>query len=384
MQIIAPLTAAIERSSPIVRSGRVMQLEGVFDVAPSERSTVTWRVSLPLHERPWHVGLIVGPSGCGKTTIARELFGDAYVRGFDWDPDHSLIDAFPDALSIKEITLLLSSVGFSSPPSWLRPFHVLSNGEQFRTLIARALAEKPELAVIDEFTSVVDRTVAKIGSTAIAKTVRRREGRFVAVSCHYDIEAWLDPDWVYEPATGHFQWRSLQRRPPIELAICRVPHQAWAIFAPHHYLTASLNHSATCFGAFVEGNLVAFDAWLPFVGKLSHGVGRRGHRTVCLPDYQGVGIGNALFERIAAMWRGLDYRAFSGTGHPAEIARRIKSPNWKMTRMPGRTARNHHSRGSHAALDRSRSSNRLMASFEHIGPPMPRAEAQAQLDAWSL
>ena len=60
---------------------------------------------------------------------------------------------------------------------WLRPFHVLSNGEQFRATIARALAESAkgrELVVIDEFTSVVDRTVAQIGSAAIAKTIRRR------------------------------------------------------------------------------------------------------------------------------------------------------------------------------------------------------------------
>ena len=43
----------------------------------------------------------------------------------------------------------------------------------------------------DEFTSVIDRTVAQIGSSAIAKTVRKRKQKFVAVSCHYDIEEWL-------------------------------------------------------------------------------------------------------------------------------------------------------------------------------------------------
>jgi ABC-type Mn2+/Zn2+ transport system ATPase subunit len=83
-----------------------------------------------------------------------------------------------------EITALLSSVGFSSPPSWLKPFHVLSNGEQFRVTLARILAEAPELAVVDEFTSVVDRTVAQIGSHALAKTVRAGNRCFVAVSAH--------------------------------------------------------------------------------------------------------------------------------------------------------------------------------------------------------
>jgi ABC-type molybdenum transport system ATPase subunit/photorepair protein PhrA/GNAT superfamily N-acetyltransferase len=371
MQITTALKADIKRTSDIIRSGRVLQLEGMFDVAPAEQSALSWNVTLPLHERDWNIGLIVGPSGCGKSTIARELFGDAYVHGFDWDEKKALIDSFPDNMGVKDITLLLSSVGFSSPPSWLRPFHVLSNGEQFRATIARALAEKQQLAVIDEFTSVVDRTVAKIGSTAIAKTVRRNNGKFVAVSCHYDIQEWLDPDWIYEPASNTFLWRSLRCRPPIELEISRISHEAWSTFAPHHYLTSSLNTSAFCFGAFIDGQIVAFDAWLPFFGRLAYGKARRGHRTVCLPDYQGVGIGNALFETVSAMWRGLGYRAFSGTGHPAEIAKRKKSQNWKMTSAPSR-----HARGNHS-MDKTRATNRLVASFEHIGKPMPHEQAQA-------
>ena len=375
MQITTALKANIKRSSEIIRSGRVLQLEGLFDVSPSEQSALSWNVNLPLHEKEWNIGLIVGPSGCGKSTIAKELFSDAYVHGFDWDANKALIDSFPENMSVKQITMLLSSVGFSSPPSWLRPFHVLSNGEQFRATIARALAEKQEIVVIDEFTSVIDRTVAKIGSTAIAKTVRRSKGKFIAVSCHYDIEEWLEPDWIYEPASNTFTWRLLCRRPTIDLEIKRISHEAWKIFAPHHYLTASLNTSAFCFGAYINGQIVAFDAWLPFFGRLKYGKARRGHRTVCLPDFQGVGIGNALFETVASMWRGLGYRAFSGTGHPAEITKRIKSPNWKMTSAPSR-----HAKGNHS-VDKTRATNRLVASFEHIGTPMPKEQAELLLNS---
>ncbi len=60
---------------------------------------------------------------------------------FAWLTDRSLVDAFPAELSIREITGLLSSVGFSSPPSWLKPFQVLSQGEQFRARLARSMAE---------------------------------------------------------------------------------------------------------------------------------------------------------------------------------------------------------------------------------------------------
>ncbi len=370
-------TIEITRSTPIVRSARVTQLEGMFDVPPSARSEVRWKAALPIEARPWQIGLIVGPSGSGKSTIARELFPEELVHGFDWPADRSLVDAFPKGLSIKDITLLLSSVGFSSPPSWLRPFAVLSNGEQFRATIARALAERPELVVIDEFTSVVDRTVARIGSAAIAKAVRRRAGQqFVAVSCHYDVVEWLDPDWIYEPATNGFQWRLERRgRPPISLEIARVGSAAWKLFSRHHYLTASLNRSATCFCAFIEGRPVAFDAWLPFIGRLKDDRrARRGHRTVCLPDFQGVGIGNALFNFCASLWAGLGYRAFSCTGHPAEINRRLRSPElWRLTRAPSRTARDSvHADRRFSKLRNARASNRLTAGFEYVGPRLAR------------
>jgi hypothetical protein len=94
--------------------------------------------------------------------------------------------------------------------------------------VARALCDPAPLVVIDEFTSVVDRTVAQIGSAAVAKAVRRTPGKqVVCVTCHYDVEEWLCPDWVVEMPTGNFARRSLQR-PPIELEVARVHSSAWA------------------------------------------------------------------------------------------------------------------------------------------------------------
>src|SRR5262249_46391701 len=144
----------ITRSSPVKRTPRVQQVEGMFDLKATKNSEVTWNVRLNLPDQ-WNIGLIVGPSGSGKSTVAKHLFGEALCLGFTWPQDRSILDGFPK-MPIKEIVLLLSSVGFSSPPSWLRPFHVLSTGEKFRVETARALAENKE-CVIDEFTSVVDR-----------------------------------------------------------------------------------------------------------------------------------------------------------------------------------------------------------------------------------
>jgi energy-coupling factor transporter ATP-binding protein EcfA2 len=367
----------INRSSPIERTARVQQLEGMFDVAAAARSEESWRVDLPLEAKPWNVGLIVGPSGCGKTTIARELFNGALAGDFAWSPTRSIVDGFPAGMGIREITLLLSSVGFSSPPSWLRPYAVLSTGQQFRVTMARALAEMSDLCVVDEFTSVVDRTVAQIGSCAIAKTVRRRKQKFVAVSCHYDIEAWLDPDWVFEPAENRFQWRLLRRRPPIELVIRRVHASAWELFAPHHYLTATINKSSVCYCAFLKDQPVAFHALLAFVGRLRTAQkAMRGSRCVVLPDFQGVGIGDALMTFDASIYAALGYRVFRPTGHPAEIASARHNPLWTMIRAPSRNnggVRPDGKRFGHAT-------DRITASFEYCGPPLALAAARALAD----
>jgi ATPase subunit of ABC transporter with duplicated ATPase domains len=125
----------VVRSSTIVRTARVLQLEGLFDVPPSAKSQERWTADLPLEDRDWSIGAIVGPSGAGKSTLARELFGQAVVEGHDWPSDKSVVDGFPAGMSIKDITALLSSVGFSSPPAWLRPFGVLSTGQQFRVML---------------------------------------------------------------------------------------------------------------------------------------------------------------------------------------------------------------------------------------------------------
>jgi ABC-type nitrate/sulfonate/bicarbonate transport system ATPase subunit len=347
----------------------------LFDVAPSPRSESNWSITLPLEDQPWQIGLVVGASGSGKTTLAREAWPAApFVSanvGYDWPADRAVVDGFPAELSIKDVTAALSSVGFSSPPAWLRPFRCLSTGEQFRATVARALCDPAPLVVIDEFTSVVDRTVAQIGSAAVAKAVRRTQGKqVVCVTCHYDVEEWLCPDWVVEMPTGNFARRSLQR-PPIELEVARVHSSAWALFKPHHYMSAEHHKSAYCFCGFVQRRPVAFCSVLHFPHPIRPGW--KEHRTVVLPDFQGVGLGNLLSEFVASLFKatGKPYR--DTTGHPAHVRHRLKSPLWKATRgmsrmRPGTTS-GPITRTSH--VKRTHATDRLTMSFEYVGPARP-------------
>lgn len=319
----------IVRDSPIIRTARVVQLEGMFDLPPSERSKLTWEVNLPIEEREWNVGLIVGASGSGKTTIAREFFKDYIIDDFNWSKDKSVIDEFPKDMSIKEIIELLTSIGFSSPPAWLRNYHVLSNGEKFRVFIARALAERKEITVIDEFTSVVDRTVAKATSYTVQKYVRRYKRKFIAVSCHYDIIEWLMPDWIYDAGSKTFTWSDgVRRRPEIEIKVVRTDISAWEFFKNHHYLTSRLNRTARCFVAFWGNDPIAFCSVQAVVTAKPVW---RISRMVVLPDYQGLGIGKFLITYIASLY------ATKGTvtvvmSHIGMLNALLRSPYWKLVR----------------------------------------------------
>lgn len=323
---------SVKRSSPIVSDSRVKQLEGIFDIPPSRTSLVEWKVDLPIEEKSWNVGLIVGPSGCGKSTVATELFPAKMISGFDWAKDKAIVSCFDKKLPVKDVTDALSAVGFNSPPNWLRPFHVLSNGEQFRVTMARAISECHDVFVIDEFTSVVDRKVAQIGSHAIAKAVRKSGKQMVAVACHYDIIDWLQPDWIYEPATNSFQWRSLRRRPTLDVTVQRVDRAAWDLFKKHHYLSSDLGSAAQCWLAMQDGYPVAFVAMMhmPHPTRSSWRVSR----IVCMPDYQGIGVASLLLDYVAGIYRCTRKPVNITTGHYGLIGSLAKSKCWKMKKKP--------------------------------------------------
>lgn len=369
----------LERSVDIVRSPRVLQVESIFDVPPAKRSSHTWHATLGYDERPWQIGLIVGPSGSGKTSLLRDLFGEP--RTPRWDDKRSVIDCFAEALTIREISGWLSSVGFSTAPAWMRPYSVLSNGEQFRVTVARLLAEAgPDVpVVVDEFTSVVDRQVAKVTSAAVAKAVRKRPGyQLVAASCHYDIIEWLQPDWTYSPGDNVFSWRDPGQRPDMFLECWRTDKEAWRLFGHHHYLSTDYNHGAKAFVGYLEGHPVAFNSIMPRAGHVDVW---RGYRTIVLPDYQGVGLGHAFNEMLASVVKAAECRYIGTSGHPAMLYHINRSPLWQITRKPGlavpmgRTSTKQH-------LHRTAPTTRLTASFEYVGPAYPgftKAEARAWL-----
>src|SRR5688572_8607126 len=115
----------IKVECPVHDSFRVQQVAGMFDVPLAEKASEQFSVELPGAEEPWDIGLIVGPSGSGKSTVAGRFYASELYRGADWPADKAVIDCFGN-LPVRQVVELFTAVGFSSPPSWVKPYAVLS------------------------------------------------------------------------------------------------------------------------------------------------------------------------------------------------------------------------------------------------------------------
>jgi ABC-type glutathione transport system ATPase component len=182
-------------------SERVREIIKYFDLQGSSVKE-EFKGSIDL-DFDWNIGLIVGNSGTGKTTIAKQLFGEENIVNHKFG-NKSIVDEFPENIHIDDIIKSMMSVGFSSPPSWLKPYHVLSMGEKMRVDLSYSLLTNNQTIVFDEFTSVIDRITAKYGCELFEKKVRQMNKKFVGISCHEDVLEYMNPDWVFDTNTMEF------------------------------------------------------------------------------------------------------------------------------------------------------------------------------------
>lgn len=346
-----------------------------FDIQDKEKTTVKIENNLNI-DFDFNIGVIYGGSGEGKSTLLK-TFGE--IPNPKFPEDKSLISCF-DFLEPRQAGELLAAMGLSSIPTWLRPFHTLSNGEQYRASLAYCVGKaKPgEMILVDEYTSVVDRAVAKAMSNALAKYVRRNNKKIVLASCHFDIMDWLCPDWIYSPNKRRIErFDSPRQRPAIELQVFRCKYDCWKIFKQHHYLTEDLNKAAKCFVTMWDNKPVAFNAILPFPhGSLQNAF--RMSRSVVLPDYQGLGIGGKLMDYFAALYKKDGKSFYYKASNPALWAQSEKTGLWsrvsdntnveKIRKTNARLKKNSIEQTGYEAAGMKLFKESITRSYKYIGP----------------
>ena len=274
--------------------------------------------------------LIVGTSGSGKSTILNTLGNSSQIQ---FNPQVNVIENFATAERGEE---LLLACGLRTIPAWFRTPNTLSNGEHHRFVMALCLDQG--INAIDEFTSVVDRDTAKSLALSIRKYYDRRgttDPLYIA-SCHRDIVEWLDPDYVYDTDLCVLENRRsphrLGTRPNLALTIKSTSVHYWKYFSRFHYLDTAISKSAHYYVLLLDDKPIGFHAAIHSTNRDIHSYWR-GHRTVILPEFQGMGIGTAFSDAIAEMYVSRGMRYFSKTAHPSFGEHREKSDLWRPTSM---------------------------------------------------
>jgi broad-specificity NMP kinase len=356
------------------------KLAAVFDYVIKDES----EPSIPefLLERcqsNFKLAYIVGDSGSGKTTMIKNLhknYGwnildsiseivkkriivDQNIHGVNIKSsnidnltkiDTPLASFFP---TTEEAIERLCMAGLCSVPTWFRPYHMISAGEQFRASIALGLTNK---TIIDEFTSNLDRLTARSLASALNKYICKNSFQnIICAGCQYDIIHWLNPDFIYDLNSKDFillhvtlpRWKLLVQFNLDEVTIASKNiddkvlvlrcsnRDRWKHYAQHHYLSESVLNNARCWEAFVlienVERAIAFIAICTMPSSATIKLAVREHRLVVLPCFQGTGVGIVISETLADCYCNEGYRYFSKTTHPRLGMYRDKSSFWRAT-----------------------------------------------------
>jgi len=323
-------------ASPVATSFRATKAANSLDIDSEKKSIHNFEVKADL-ESPFNIGLIVGASGSGKTTLVKHIYGDKCFKEI-LDINQPVIDQFPDSMSYDECAAMLCGVGLTAVPCWIRPAYTLSNGQRARAECALQMARDDiEMIVIDEWTSVVDRTVAKVMSHCIQKHARKTGKKIVLLSCHYDVIEWLNPDWVIDANKQEYNdrrslWRDFERTEKLHFEIRETDRSTWKFFSRYHYLSESYPGGFTkTYGLFVDNNQIGFQC---FANYVPHRKGTKmilhSNRVVIHPDYCGFGLGLQMTDACAESLKNQGYEIFAKFSSIPMYNARKKSTKWKL------------------------------------------------------
>ena len=331
-------TYSVHLSHDVARSFRCTKAANSMDINQEEKSRHDLSVTADI-EAPYNIGLIVGASGSGKSTLAREIYGRC-DDGIEIDDSATVLDQVPDALEYAQCAELLCGVGLTSVPCWIRPMNTLSNGQRARARVALALARGSDgEIVIDEWTSVVDRTAAKIMSACVAKYARKRNAKIVLLSCHRDVIQWLNPDWIIDCDTAEYTdrrllCRSYQRKEKLQFEVRECDKRAWSMFSRYHYLKNNLPCGRVFYYGLYDGarqiGFMCFNNIVPHRDKTKPMI-MHYNRLVVLPDFCGAGIGVAFGDACAQIVCDKGYAIAATISNASVIAHMKKNNKWVFT-----------------------------------------------------
>lgn len=191
-------------------SSRVLAVAEAFGLGVDEEQVFTVFQDFHLEIEPGNIVLVLGESGGGKSLLLRMIAGEMEGLG-EFRP---IIDAskvkvrrglpLVDTLGrdVSDAIEKLSLAGLNEAYLFLRSYEELSEGQKYRYRIARLLNSRARTWVLDEFTSTLDRTTARVVAYCLQKAARRGGVTVLAATTHEDVLEDLNPDVVVRKGFG--------------------------------------------------------------------------------------------------------------------------------------------------------------------------------------
>lgn len=332
-------TYHVKLESAVSNSYRCKRAADSLDIDVNKKNIHELHIQADL-KTEFNVGLILGASGSGKTTLAKKIFGEKCFETI-LDQNKPIIEQFPTNYDYDTCASLLCGVGLTSVPCWIRPVFTLSNGQKARAEAALLMCREG-INVIDEWTSVVDRTVAKVMSHCVQKHARKTKRQIILCSCHYDVIEWLNPDWIIDCNKQEYIDRRLLRqeervrKEKLEFQIRKIDRTSWKYFSKYHYLSDKLpgGHIET-FGLFHGENQIGFQCFANYVPhrKKTDKMIMHSNRTVIHPDYAGIGLGIMVINETSKIMNKKGFRVMAKFSSTPIYRSMIKQPYWKLMKI---------------------------------------------------